>query len=138
MAALTNYVLDANALLHFLGSGPCASRMKHLFAEAVHNQKPLLMSVANWGEVFYHLWQRNGEESARNTMTSLRRLPIELINVDLPQVTQAAEIKARHKIPYVDCMAAALADIQHAVLVTSDHDFKKLGRHARILWLERN
>ena len=138
MAALTNYVLDANALLHFLGSGPCASRMKHLFAEAVHNQKPLLISVANWGEVFYHLWQRNGEESARNTMNSLRRLPIELINVDLPQVTQASEIKARHKIPYVDCLAAALADIQHAVLVTSDHDFEKLGRHARILWLDRN
>ena len=138
MAAVKNHVLDANALLHFLGNGPCASRMKGLFAEAVRNQKPLLMSAVNWGEVFYHLWQRHGEESAWNTMNSLRRLPIELINVDLPQATQAAEIKARHKIPYVDCMAAALAFIQQAVLVTSDHDFEKLGRHASILWLDRN
>ena len=138
MAPLNNYVLDANVLLSFLGNGPGATRMKHLFAEAVHNQKSLFMSVANWGEVFYHLWQRYGAESARNTMNSLQRLPIELISVDLAQVTQAAEIKARHNIPYVDCIAASLAIIQQAILVTSDHDFEKLGRHAKILWLDRN
>jgi predicted nucleic acid-binding protein len=95
------------------------------------------MSVLNWGEVFYILWQRRGEEKARQTMANLSRLPIELVPVDLPQALKAAEIKAVHKIPYVDCVAAALAEIRQATLVTSDRDFEKLGRRLQILWLGR-
>lgn len=135
---MKNYVLDANALLSFLGNGLGATRMKSLFADAVRDRKPLLMSVINWGEVFYHLWQRYGEESAQRTMSHLQRLPIGLIEVDLPLVMEAARIKANHKIPYVDCIAAALAINREATLVTSDHDFEKLGRHAKILWIDRN
>jgi hypothetical protein len=37
------------------------------------------------------------------------------VPVDLPQVMKAGEIKAVHKIPYVDCIAAALASLQKAV-----------------------
>jgi predicted nucleic acid-binding protein len=57
-------VLDANALIDFLGDRPGGGRMKHLFADAVRDQNPLLMSVINWGEVLYHLWERYGEDSA--------------------------------------------------------------------------
>ena len=67
----------------------------------------------------------------------LSRLPLRPVPVDLPQSIQAGEIKARHKIPYVDCLAAALAMIREAVLVTSDRDFEKLGRRVQILWLPR-
>ena len=93
------------------------------------------MSVVNWGEVFYHSWQERGEESAKRTLAGLARLPIELVAVDLAQSLQAGEIKTRHKIPYVDCIAAGLAILQKAVLVTSDRDFEKLGRRVEILWL---
>jgi predicted nucleic acid-binding protein len=137
MAALRNYVLDANALIDFLGNGPGSARMKQLFADAVREQKPLLMSVVNWGEVFYHLWQRYGEESARHTLSGIERLPIELVDVDVPLVRQAAGIKAQHKIPYVDCIAGALAIARKAILVTSDRDFERLGHRAKILWLDR-
>jgi predicted nucleic acid-binding protein len=91
----------------------------------------------NWGEVFYHSWQKRGEESARRTIANLSRLPIELVAVDVSQSLQAGEIKARHKIPYVDCLAAALAMIRQAILVTSDRDFEKLGRRIQVLWIAR-
>ena len=97
----------------------------------------MLMSVVNWGEVFYHSWQERGEESARRTLADLSRLPVELVAVDLPQALKAGEIKARHKIPYVDCIAAALAILRQAVLVTADRDFEKLGRQFPILWISR-
>jgi len=42
-----------------------------------------------------------------------------------------------HKIPYVDCLAAALAALNQATLVTSDRDFEKLGRHFLLLWIAR-
>jgi predicted nucleic acid-binding protein len=130
------YVLDANAVLDFVEDGPGAARMEQLFRDARRN-KPLLMSVINWGEVYYHSWQQRGEEFARTTMGDLSQFPIELVAVDVSQSLQAGEIKARHKVPYVDCFAAALAINREAVLVTSDRDFEKLGHRIQVLWLAR-
>ena len=131
------YVLDANAVLDFSEAGPGALRVERLLQEALHGQSLLLISVANWGEVFYLLWQRRGEQHALQTIARLSHLPLEMIPVDLPQALKAGEIKARHKIPYVDCIAAALAILQRAILVTADRDFEKLGRHFPILWISR-
>jgi predicted nucleic acid-binding protein len=134
---MKTYVLDASAVLDLLGNGPGASRMQQLLKEAYRLSQPLLTSVANWGEVFYLSWQRYGEQSARETLADLSLLPIKVIAVDLPQALSAGEIKALHKIPYVDCLAAALASLHAAILVTADRDFEKLGRHFPILWLTR-
>jgi len=131
------YVLDANAVLDFSEAGPGALRVERLLQEALHGQSLLLISVANWGEVFYLLWQRRGEQQALRTIARLSHLPLEIIPVDLPQALKAGEIKARHKIPYVDCIAAALAILRQAVLVTADRDFEKLGRQLPILWISR-
>jgi predicted nucleic acid-binding protein len=131
------YVLDASAVLDILGDGPGASRMEYMLKEAHRLGNPLLASVVNWGEVFYLSWQRYGEQSARETMADLSRLPIRVVPVDLPQALKAGELKALHKIPYVDCIAASLAVEQRATLVTSDHDFVKLGRQFPILWNPR-
>lgn len=132
------YVLDASAVLDFLGNGPGAGRVQQLLKEADRLRDPLLTSVASWGEVFYLSWQRYGEQSARETLADLSRLPIQVVPVDLSQALRAGEIKAIHKIPYVDCLAAALASLHQASLVTADRDFEKLGRHFPILWLTRS
>jgi predicted nucleic acid-binding protein len=130
------YVLDANALLHFLTNGPGAERVEHLL-KSTRPATPLLVSAVNWGEVFYISWQRHGEESARQTLADLLQLPLRIAPVDVAQVLKAGELKSIHKIPYVDCLAAALATLQQATLVTSDRDFEKLGRHFPILWISR-
>ena len=137
MKANRLYVLDANAALDFVDDGPGAERVEQLLREARRSGSPLLMSVVNWGEVFYHTWQERGEESAKRTLANLSGLPIQPLPVDLEQVLKAGEIKALHKIPYVDSIAAALAEIRQAVLVTSDRDFEKLGRRIPVLWLPR-
>ena len=59
------------------------------------------------------------------------------IPVDLPQAIKAGELKVVHKIPYMDCVAAALAMLRQARLVTSDRDFQKLERNFPILWIGR-
>ena len=130
------YVLDANALLDLLVNGPGAERVEHLLKSA-RPATPLLVSAVNWGEVFYISWQRHGEESAKQTLADLLQLPIRIVPVDVPQVLKAGELKAVHKIPYVDCLAAALAALNQATPVTSDRDFEKLGRRFPILWIAR-
>jgi predicted nucleic acid-binding protein len=131
------YVLDANAVLDMVDAGPGAQRVKEIIQETFRERCSTIISVLHWGEVFYHVWQERGAEKARWTMGNLSRLPLELVRVDLPQVMKAGEIKAVHKIPYVDCIAAGLAELRQAVLVTSDRDFEKLGRRIPILWIAR-
>ena|ERR1039458_7678602 len=132
---MKKYVLDANALFDLIEAGPGFQKVEHLFQTAIQRQSSILISVLNWGEVFYLLWQRRGEETARRATAGLSRLPIDIVPVDLTQAIQAGELKAIHEIPYVDCIAAALATLQQATLVTSDRDFEKLGRHFPILWI---
>jgi ribonuclease VapC len=131
------YVLDANALLNLLVNGPGAERVERLVRDA-RPATPLLVSAVNWGEVFYISWQRHGEESARQTLADLLQLSIRIVPVDIPQVLKAGELKAVHKIPYADSLAAALAALNQATLVTSDRDFEKLGRHFPVLWIARS
>jgi predicted nucleic acid-binding protein len=131
------YVFDANAVLDFLESGRGSKTVERLLHEALRQQDLILVSVVNWAEVLYLLWSRRGEQKARETLASLRSLPLQLVPVDHDQALKAAEIKALHRMPFVDCLAAALAELNQAVLVTADRDFEKLGRRVRVLWLAR-
>jgi len=133
-----NYVLDANAILDFIEAGPGWRKVENLLQSARRRENSIFVSVLNWGEIFYLLWQRRGEETARRTIAGLARLPIQIVPVDAPQVLEAGAIKAMHKIPYVDCIAAALAVLQRATLVTSDRDFEKLGRQFPVIWIARS
>jgi len=135
--ASRTYVLDANAIMDFVEAGPGSGKVAQLLKDAAQPQTTVMISAVNWGEVFYSLWQRNGEAVARNVTSRLAKLPFQIIAVDVPQALKAGEIKVRHKIPYVDCLAAALAALSDATLVTSDRDFEKLGRHFPILWIHR-
>ncbi|MFZ0816768.1 MAG: type II toxin-antitoxin system VapC family toxin [Candidatus Sulfotelmatobacter sp.] len=132
------YVLDASAVIDLLDNGPGANRVELLVKEAHRLSNPLLASTANWGEIFYLAWQRHGEQSARETMAELSALPIRVLPVDMPQAFKAGELKALHKIPYVDFLAAALASLYQATLVTSDQHFAKLGKHFPVLWIARS
>jgi len=135
---MKRYVLDANAVLDFIEAGPGWRKVESLLQSARQQGSLVSISVLNWGEVFYLLWQRRSEETARRTTAGLSRLPIEIVPVDLAQAMKAGELKAIHKIPYVDCIAAALATLQRATLVTSDRDFEKLGRQFPVLWITRS
>jgi predicted nucleic acid-binding protein len=134
---MKQFVLDAHALLDFLENGPAAEKVGRLLKDAAAHQQPLLVSVVNWGEVFYLSWQRVGEDRARQALAKLSRFSISIVPVDLSQSLKAGEIKALHHIPYVDCLAAALAMLNQSTLVTADRDFEKLGRNFPVLWLPR-
>ena len=131
------YVLDASALLDFSEAGPGMRKVEQLLQAAAREQTAICVSVMNLGEVFYWTWQKRGEGLARRAVESLSRLPINIVSVDLLQAVKAGEIKALHHISYVDCLAAALAALNQATLVTSDRDFEKLGRNFSVAWLPR-
>jgi len=132
-----SYVLDANAILDYVQDGPGAATVERLLREVSRLGAALMISVINLGEAFYYLWRNKGEQKARQTIDELVLLPLQIVPVDLPQVLRAGELKAIHKVPYADGMAAALALQHRATLVTADRDFEKLGRQFPVLWLPR-
>ena len=94
------------------------------------------MSAANFGEVYSKLVRARGRDEAQATLTVIHPLPITLENVTPQRALQAAEVKVKYKLYYVDAFAAALALEYKATLVTSDSDFRRLGHSFPIAWLK--
>jgi ribonuclease VapC len=132
---LKRIVLDASAVMTFFEDRPGAAKVEDLLARAAERKCELLMSVANWGEVYYSVWRAKGPGVARKALAEIAQLPIDLVDAGYELTKLAAELHADHKLPYADCFAAALAANRKASLATSDADFAKLERHLSLLWI---
>ena len=128
-------VLDANALIGFMEARHGAERVKNLISLAREGQLQLLMSVINWGEVYYARWRTRGPVVAEASLRQISQLPIQVINIDSELTKLAASFRVKYRLPYADCFAAALAQQRKATLVTADSDFARVERQVRILWM---
>jgi predicted nucleic acid-binding protein len=127
-------VLDASALMTFFEDRPGAEKVEDLIRMGVKGKRQLLMSVVNWGEVYYSTWRAKGPGVARKVIEDIAQLPLEVADADLDLTRTAAELRAEHKLPYTDCFAAALALQRKASLATSDKDFAHVEKKIDILW----
>jgi predicted nucleic acid-binding protein len=127
-------VLDASALITFFEDRPGAEKVEDLIRLGVEGKRQLLMSVVNWGEVYYSTWRAKGPGVARKILEDISQLPLEIVDADIDLTRHAAELRAEHKLPYADCFAAALASDRKASLATSDKDFADVEKKLDILW----
>ncbi len=132
---MRTHVLDASALITFFEKRPGAEKVRDLLEKAAEAKMPLLMSVVNWGEVYYSIWRVHGEQSAREKIKEIAQLPIEVVGVDMELAEMAARLKGEHNLPYADCFAASLAQARKATLVTADKDFGRIETLVSISWL---
>ncbi len=133
---MKTYVLDASALICFLQKTPGAYKVNELLKEALQERVKLLMSAVNYGEVYGKILRDRGPEQALTAVQAVSPLPIAMLDATPQRACQAADIKVKHKLYYADSFAAALAIEHKATLVTSDSDFRKLGRGVPIVWLK--
>jgi len=133
-------VLDSWALIAFFEDEPAADAVEKLLQQAADEKHKLLLSVVNWGEIYYNTMRQVSQEAAEQKAREIAMLPIEIVGVgdDLALTRQAAIFKATKKMSYADCFAAALAKIKHAELVTGDPEFKQVQGDVRIAWLRTN
>lgn len=128
-------VLDSWALLCYLEQEPGFEKLIELFEKATESSKPLLMCVINWGEVYYQVARRFGEETAQEIERLIQSLPIMLVDADKNLTREAARFKATKRMAYSDCFAAALARLKKAELYTGDPDFRTVEKDIKIVWL---
>jgi predicted nucleic acid-binding protein len=131
---MKRYVLDANALITFIVNRAGADEVEELL-KGTARTVPLLLSVVNWGEVYYCFWRAGGRQAAEQKMAEVAQVPIEVVDVDQSTAKLAASLKAERSLPYADCFAAALAIQQDAGLVTADKDFRVVADQLTIVWI---
>lgn len=132
---MSRFVLDSSAIITFFENRSGADRVAELLREASSARTRLLMSVINWGEAYYSVWNTSGPGVARWVIGNIAGLPIAVIPVGQDQALLAAELKAEQKLPYADCFAASLALECDATLVTADSDFARLKKKLSLLLL---
>lgn len=132
-------VVDSWALIALFNEEPAAEQVEKLLHAATARRHTLLMSVVNWGEIYYTTWRRGGESAAQSIASDIAQMPITLVPVEaanLDLIRQAAIFKATRKLSHADCFGAALAKLHRAEFVTGDSEFKSLQGELRIAWLK--
>lgn len=128
-------VFDSWAVLAYLGDEASSQKVADLITGAHENRVPMYISSVNAGEVWYILARKISESDADRAIADLTRLGVELMDTNWPLTRIAASFKARHRMSYADCYAAALAKDRKADLVTGDKEFKRIERDVSIHWL---
>ncbi len=127
------HVLDSWALLAFFQNEPSADQVEKIINEAHAAGADLLMSVVNVGELWYNIARTHSAKQADVIINELRTLKIAFIDADWEVTQQAAVFKARGRIAYADCFAAAVAKKFKADLVTGDPELKQVEGEVKIL-----
>ncbi len=130
-------VLDSWALIAFFQDEPAAEEIEKLLAKGEAGMHKLLLSVVNWGEIYYNTMRKTSQAEAEQVVKEIAGMPVEIVPVeaDLDLARQAAIFKATHKMSYADCFAAALAKAKNAELITGDREFKEVEGEIKIGWL---
>ena len=128
-------VLDSWAMLAFFQNEPDADQVEKIITEAHATGTELLMSVVNVGELWYNITRTHSAKQADTVITELKTLKIAFIDADWELTQLAAQFKAKGRIAYADCFAAAVAKKFKADLVTGDPEFKQVQGEVKILWL---
>jgi predicted nucleic acid-binding protein len=128
-------VLDSWALLCYLEEEPGFEKVIELFEKATESSTPLFMCLVNWGEVYYQVARRFGDQKAQEIERLIDTFPITLVEADKELTREAARVKATRRMAYADCFAAALARIKKAELCTGDPEFKAVEKEIKIFWI---
>ncbi len=119
----------------FLQGEPAAEQVETVLAESQGSGRPALMSTVNLGEVWYQFARKTSDRRADETVAELRKAGVRVEEVDWELARLAAGFKARYRLAYADCFAAALAKREGAEVLTGDPEFRQLEKEIKVRWL---
>jgi ribonuclease VapC len=132
---VNRYVFDSYALLAFLEDEPGAAQVEKALREVMGGKAEGWLSIINWGEIYYTAMREQGEKTAEKVVALLAQYPMRLVEADQTLTREAARFKARFRIAYADCFAAALAKRHKATVLTGDPEFRQVEKEVKVLWL---
>jgi predicted nucleic acid-binding protein len=116
---MKKFALDTSALFALIESGAGCERV----AQIMRKEK-FILSFASLLELHYIMRQEHTSEAER-LLTALKRAPV-LWTFDEMTLTTASRLKAKYKISLSQCMIAAVAISNGAILVHKDPAYEEL------------
>ena len=131
------YVFDSWAILSYFQNEPTAEMVENIIADAHEYDIPIFMSVVNAAEVWYIKARRSSPPNADTAIRELRQLGIHFVDAHWELAQEAGRFKAKNRMSFADCFAAALAKNRRASLVTGAREFKHVESEVTISWLTK-
>ena len=128
-------VFDSWAIFAFLNGEPAAPEVETIIGEAQEAERPMWITAVNLGEIWYGVARRQSSEKADQTIDRVRRLGLKVVDADWDLTRLAAQFKARYRLSYADCYAAALAKQLNTEVITGDPEFRQLEPEVKVRWL---
>lgn len=129
-------VLDSHAMLSYFEGEPGADFVANALGMAEQDKLECMMTIVNWGEVYYSILRTMGDKSAQEATHVLDQLPIEIVNMDMHLVRRASHFREQFRMANGHCFAASLAQSQGCPVMTGDQAFRRLEEEVQILWLK--
>jgi len=116
---ITQYVVDACALIAFLQDEKGGDKIRELFNAP---ENAFFMHSINLTEVYYDAVRVSGKEKAQELFETVAKLPITILwNLDIPFIKLVGKYKTSYKISFADCFVLALAEKEKAIVISTDH-----------------
>ena len=117
--------LDTHAAAAFFYNEPGADIVEQILLKTRKKNAAVIMSAVNYGELFYAVLKKSGNEAALKARDMIDR------NIAL----LAGSYKAAKKMSFADCFCAATARIHGASIVTGDREFKEVEDEINVMWI---
>ncbi|MDR0999511.1 MAG: PIN domain-containing protein [Clostridiales bacterium] len=119
---MTEYILDACALLALLRDEPGADVVANIINDANVGEASISMHKANLLEVYYERRRVVGKVKADLFLTEFKKQPITIIpDISDALFEEAGRLKSLYKISFADTFALAAASISGGIFLTADH-----------------
>lgn len=129
-------VLDSHPILAYFEKEPQWDAVAEVLQEATEDKVHLVMTMINWGEIYYVTLREYGEQDAEQVLQAVNNMPIEIVEITRDMTLQAARFKAKGGLSYADCFSAALAKLKKgSELFTGDKEFKRVENEIKIRWI---
>ncbi len=129
------FVLDSSAVAIYLAGATGHDDVADILTAARAKKTAAYLTMFSLAELLSDEETRGGEESAQAAWTKVQQMAVKFVDVDRSLAQAAAHIKAHYALETGDPFAAALAERQNGILVTSNGDYRKLNSLVAIKWL---
>jgi len=126
-SAAASEVLDTSACFALLENEPGAQDVECALLTAKAGRLELHASFVTLTEVEYIITQERNALDAAQAIAKMKAWPLRWHYADETLCSEAAKLKAAHKVSFADAFVAATAKRLNATLVHKDPEFSALG-----------
>lgn len=116
------FVLDASAVIAFAMNERGAKKVADILSE---EQKTVLMTRVNWGEVLQYFERKVGAEEATQILDAFQIVTdLTIVETDRHNTIEAASLRSTIGLSMADSYAVATTVVNSGTLIAADQDFK--------------